>query len=236
MFLNSLNRSHSRYIFINRRIDKPRSCKRLCEACGLLAVVLNWRWNYYNNAIEKCVCCTNIKRAEREKITFSHSLRLIHKAGAAWLTESNRIDGKKEAKIKPSLTRAWGGKWNVHKLLTLWSAWSETLLAREAFREMKQSAKGAQSRRQWLLARLISSWFPPTESSIGAMATKGLPTGRHTLPFVHHVRTPFKGLCFSLFLLAFIFAIEENKNLPTHTATTTPQKAEHERFLWMKLP
>lgn len=221
MFLNSLNRSHSRYIFINRRIDKPRSCKRLCEACGLMAVVLNWRWNYYNNAIEKCVCCTNIKR-RREKITF-FTLASIDSQSELLLDwiESNRWrkGSENKSKFNPSVR---GGKWNVHKLLTLWSARSETLLAREAFREMKQSAKGAQSRRQWLFARLIQSLFPKRVVNRWETATKASQRAGTLSAFVNHVRI-FKGLlagcCVSLFLLAFIFAIEENKNLPTHTGS-----------------
>lgn len=177
------------------------------------------------------MCVLYQHQTRREKITF-FTLASIDSQSAAWLTESNRIDGEKGRKIKPSLTRAWGGKWNVHKLLTLWSASNETLLAREAFREMKQSAKGAQSER--FLARLIPSLCRKQVVN-WSDGYKGLPTGRHTLPL--WTTCVFKGLlacrCVSLFLLAFIFAIEENKNLPTHTTQQQRRTKSRTRAIFM---
>lgn len=131
------------------------------------------------------MCVLYQHQTRREKITF-FTLASIDSQSAAWLTESNRIESmaKRGRKIKPSLTRAWGGKWNVHKLLTLWSASNETLLAREAFREMKQSAKGAQSER--VLARLI-----PSLCRKHRQLARGLqrpPNGPAHSAFVNHVR------------------------------------------------
>lgn len=147
------------------------------------------------------MCVLYQHQTRREKITF-FTLASIDSQSAAWLTESNRIESmaKRGRKIKPSLTRAWGGKWNVHKLLTLWSASNETLLAREAFWEMKQSAKGAQSER--VLARLIPSLCRKRVVN-WSDGYKGLPTGRHTLPL--WTTCVFKGLPLCFFISSRVY-------------------------------
>lgn len=70
-------------IFINRQIDNREVVKGFeSEACGLMAVVLNWRWNYNNNTIGKCVCCTNISMELKKK---NH---ILFNSKQSWMNES----------------------------------------------------------------------------------------------------------------------------------------------------